>query len=235
MKWANSTTQLSNCVTPMAGVCRIFASQLEGHKDFKLKVMENTFTVEASKESQLVASAMQTIMDEHQKLTANIKSEEIAALMPAINKAKCIFLMGAGRTGLMIKASAMRLMHLGYKVYVVGETTTPAINEGDLLIAGSGSGTTGGIVRAAETAKKVGASVVCFTTDASSPLATLADYTVTIPAAQKQERDEAISKQYAGSLFEQSLLLSFDALIQALWDVDGSTASELWKRHANME
>lgn len=197
--------------------------------------MENTLIREATQEAQLVATAMQTIMDEHRRLIASIKSDEIAALMPAINKANAIFLMGAGRTGLMMKASAMRLMHLGYKVYVVGETTTPAINKGDLLIAGSGSGTTGGIVRAAEIAKGARASVVCFTTGPASPLATLADYTVTIPAAQKQARDEDVSKQYAGSLFEQSLLLSFDALIQALWDMDGSTASELWKRHANME
>ncbi|SHJ91415.1 6-phospho-3-hexuloisomerase [Arenibacter nanhaiticus] len=197
--------------------------------------MENTITLQATQEAQLVATAMQTIMDEHRKLTASIKPEEIAALMPAINKGKSIFLMGAGRTGLMMKASAMRLMHLGYKVYVVGETTTPAIGEGDLLIAGSGSGTTAGIVRAAETAKNEGASVICFTTSPAAPLATLADYTVTIPAAQKQARDQDVSKQYAGSLFEQSLLLSFDALIQALWEIDGSTASELWKRHANME
>ncbi|MCM4167142.1 3-hexulose-6-phosphate isomerase [Arenibacter antarcticus] len=197
--------------------------------------MENTFTIEATEGTRLVATAMQTIMNEHHKLMASIKSNEIAALIPAINKANTIFLMGAGRTGLMMKASAMRLMHLGYKVYVVGETTTPAIIEGDLLIAGSGSGTTGGIVRAAESAKKIGASVICFTTSMASPLATLADYTVTIPAAQKEARDEDVSKQYAGSLFEQSLLLSFDALIQALWELDGSTASELWKRHANME
>jgi 6-phospho-3-hexuloisomerase len=199
------------------------------------KVMENTSTIEATQKTQLVARAMQTIMDEHHRLTANIRSDEMAALMPVLNKAKNIFLMGAGRTGLMMKASAMRLMHLGYKVYVVGETTTPAINEGDLLIAGSGSGTTSGVVRAAETAKTVGASVVCFTTSPASPLAALADFTVAIPAAQKQVRDEDVSKQYAGSLFEQSLLMSFDALIQALWELDGSTASELWKRHANIE
>jgi len=197
--------------------------------------MENTSTIEATQKTQLVARAMQTIMDEHRRLTANIRSDEMAALMPVLNRAKNIFLMGAGRTGLMMKASAMRLMHLGYRVYVVGETTTPSVKKGDVLIAGSGSGTTIGIVRAAETAKTVGACVICFTTSPASALAALADYTVTIPAAQKQVRDEDVSKQYAGSLFEQSLLMSFDALIQALWELDGSTASELWKRHANIE
>ncbi|WP_289063740.1 6-phospho-3-hexuloisomerase [uncultured Zobellia sp.] len=194
--------------------------------------MENVLE---KKDAELVESALNTIINEHIKLIHTISYSEIAKLIPAITNAEHIFIMGAGRTGLMMKAAAMRLMHLGYKVHVVGETTAPAIEKGDVLIAGSGSGTTSGIVRAAETAKKVGASVLCFTTNADSRLALLADHTVTIPAAQKQERNETISKQYAGSLFEQSLLLVFDALIQTLWGLEGSSASELWKRHANME
>ncbi|WP_282049862.1 6-phospho-3-hexuloisomerase [Maribacter aquivivus] len=188
-----------------------------------------------NKDTQLVESAMNIIINEHIKLVHAINYDEVAALIPIITNAKHIFIMGAGRTGLMMKAAAMRLMHLGYSVHVVGETTSPAITEGDVLIAGSGSGTTGGIVNAAKTAKKVGADVVCITTNGNSPLAILSKQTVLIPAAQKQERDENVSKQYAGSLFEQSLLLVLDALIQTLWDLDGSSASELWERHANME
>ncbi|WP_276168349.1 6-phospho-3-hexuloisomerase [Zobellia alginiliquefaciens] len=183
----------------------------------------------------LVESAMNTIVNEHIKLVGAIHYDELAALVPTIENAEHIFIMGAGRTGLMMKAAGMRLMHLGFNVHVVGEITAPAIKEGDVLIVGSGSGTTSGIVRAAETAKTVGAGIICFTTNKESRLALLAEHTVVIPAAQKQERDETVSKQYAGSLFEQSLLLMFDALIQTLWELDGSTASELWKRHANME
>ncbi|PKB00560.1 3-hexulose-6-phosphate isomerase [Flavobacteriaceae bacterium MAR_2009_75] len=194
--------------------------------------MENILN---NKENQLVENALNSIINEHIKLIHTIDYNEIANLIAPITNAKRIFVMGAGRTGLMMGAAAMRLMHLGYTVHVVGETTAPAIAEGDLLIAGSGSGTTNGIVRAAETAKKIGAAILCFTTDNTSTLAELADQTVTIPAAQKQARDEKVSKQYAGSLFEQSLLLVLDAFIQILWSLDGSTASELWKRHANME
>ena len=185
--------------------------------------------------TELIEDAMDIIIGEHLKLIKSIQYDEIAALILTITNAKNIFVTGSGRTGLMMKASAMRLMHLGYKVHVVGETTAPAIVKGDVLIAGSGSGTTSGIVSAAETANKEGASVICFTTNAASHLALLSKHTVTIPAAQKQKRDEDISKQYAGSLFEQSLILVMDALIQTLWELDGSLASDLWKRHANME
>lgn len=191
--------------------------------------------ISTNKLAQGVERAMNTIMEEHQRTISAIEYGEIAILLTSLTKTGTIFVMGAGRTGLMMKAGAMRLMHLGYKVYVVGETTTPAISAGDLLMTGSGSGTTSGIVKAAETARKVGAKVLCFTTNGNSPLGTMANYSVIIPAAQKQERDEGISKQYAGSLFEQSLLLVLDALIQTLWEMDGSEASELWKRHANME
>jgi 6-phospho-3-hexuloisomerase len=49
--------------------------------------------------------------------------------------------------------AAMRFMHLGYTVFIVGETNTPAILEGDLLLVASGSGTTSSVVSSAEKAK----------------------------------------------------------------------------------
>jgi 6-phospho-3-hexuloisomerase len=124
---------------------------------------------------------------------------------------------------------------LGLTVFVVGETTTPAIKAGDLLLAGSGSGTTSTIVKAAEKAKAAGAQVVAISTTTDSPLAALATQVVVLPAAQKQDHGGSISQQYAGSLFEQSVLLLTDAIFQTLWALDGTPAEELWKRHANLE
>jgi 6-phospho-3-hexuloisomerase len=129
----------------------------------------------------------------------------------------------------------MRLMHLGFSVYVVGEIVSPAIQKGDLLIAGSGSGTTSSIVSAAQKAVKAGARVLAFSTTDHSPLAELSDQIAIIPAAQKQDHSSALSQQYAGSLFEQAVLLLTDAIIQSLWQNDGTPAEELWKRHANLE
>ena len=82
------------------------------------------------------------ILEENQQLLQKVSVEEIAALASLMQQAKRIFVIGAGRTGLMMKAAAMRFMHMGFTVHVVGETTTPAILEGDLLLAASGSGTT---------------------------------------------------------------------------------------------
>lgn len=175
------------------------------------------------------------ILEENQKLAGQIDFDQVAEMVPFIQDADRIFIVGAGRTGLALKAAAMRLMHLGFTVFVVGETTTPAIRKNDLLIAGSGSGTTSSIVKAAEKAVSVNAKVVTISTTLDSPLAKLSSHIVVLPAAQKQDHGGSISKQYAGSLFEQSVLLLTDALIQTLWKLDGTPAEELWKRHANLE
>lgn len=179
--------------------------------------------------------SLQVIIQENQRLAAQVDLIPVAALIPLIQHAERVYVVGAGRTGLALKAAAMRLMHLGLTVFVVGETTTPAIQVGDLLLAGSGSGTTSTIVKAAEKAKAAGAQVVAISTTTDSPLATLATQVVVLPAAQKQDHGGTISQQYAGSLFEQSVLLLTDAIFQTLWALDGTPAEELWKRHANLE
>jgi len=178
---------------------------------------------------------MEMILAENQKLASQIEFNQIAAIVPYIQNADRIFIVGAGRTGLALKAAAMRLMHLGFNVFVVGETTTPAIGKGDLLIAGSGSGTTSSIVKAAEKSVSAEAKVVSISTTKESPLAALSNHVAIIPAAQKQDHGGTISQQYAGSLFEQSILILMDAVIQTLWKLDGTPAEELWKRHANLE
>ena len=147
-----------------------------------------------------------------------------------------VFVMGAGRSGLALRMTAMRLMHLGLTVHVVGDVTTPAIDSGDLLLAASGSGTTSGIVRSATTAAKAGARIASITTNASSPLAELSGVaTIVVPAAEKLDRSGTASVQYAGSLFEQAVVLVGDALFHSLWRRSGQDADALWPRHSNLE
>jgi 6-phospho-3-hexuloisomerase len=177
---------------------------------------------------------LQVILQENQRLADQL-DPAAAAVIPLIQHANRVFVVGAGRTGLALKAAAMRLMHLGLVVFVVGETTTPAIAAGDLLLAGSGSGTTSTIVKAAEKARAVGAQVVAISTTYESPLAALATQVIVLNAAQKQDHGGTLSQQYAGSLFEQSVLLLTDAIFQTLWALDGTPAQELWRRHANLE
>ena len=182
-----------------------------------------------------VKHQMENILKENFDLASKMDFSQIPALITEINTANRIFIIAAGRSGFSMRSAAMRLMHLGLNVFFVGDTTTPAIAKGDLLIAASGSGTTSTIVRAAEKSVAAGATVVALSTNATSPLAAFAKHVIIIPAAEKQDHGGELSKQYAGSLYEQFLLLLLDAVFQSLWKIDGTPAEELWKRHANME
>lgn len=171
-------------------------------------------------------------------LGAVIRTDPVALgrVSDLVAEAPRVFVLGAGRSGLALRMTAMRLMHLGLDVHVVGETTTPAIAKDDLLLTASGSGTTAGVIRAAETAVSAGAKVVTITTDGASPLAALSGAaTIVVPAAGKLDRSGAASAQYAGSLFEQAVVLIGDALFHALWARSGQDADVLWPRHSNLE
>ena len=131
-----------------------------------------------------------------------------------------------------MRALGMRLMHLGKTVYVVGETTTPSIAATNLLILGSSSGRTASLLAVAEMARHQGAQILLFTTDATSPLAELADHRIVIPAPSSLGKG---SLQPMGSLFEQALLILCDSLILRLMQRTGVDAAQMLERHANLE
>ncbi len=156
-------------------------------------------------------------------------------LLAALQSAPRIFVHGAGRSGLALRMVAMRLMHAGLHLHIVGDVTTPALAPGDLLLCASGSGTTASVVGVAGKAVEAGGSVAALTTDPASPLGALASHLVVIPAAAKLERSSVRSHQFAGSLFEQSVLAVGDALFDTLWRRLNVDADALWPRHANLE
>ncbi len=146
----------------------------------------------------------------------------VAELADRLDAAVRVMVAGEGRSGLMAKAFAMRLMHLGLFVYVVGETTTPAVAGGDSLVAVSGSGTTAATVRTASNARDVEAAVFAVTTEAESELGRLADFVLPIPAATKYRRaDEVPTVQPLSSLFDQATHLVLDAVCLRLADLRG--------------
>ncbi len=156
-----------------------------------------------------------------------------------------ILVLGAGRSGLIGRAFAMRLMHLGFKVYVIGETITPSVGKGDLIIALSGSGTTKLVVTAAEIGKTVGARIIAITSYPDSDIARLADHVVEIRGRTKvaDEKDYFLRQLMGehepmaplGTVFEISLMTFLDGVVVELMHRLGLTESELRKRHATIE
>ncbi|WGG47907.1 6-phospho-3-hexuloisomerase [Rossellomorea sp. DA94] len=176
---------------------------------------------------------IETILHENSLVLHAIDMEETEDLVKKINDARRIFLYGEGRSGLMGKAFAMRLMHCGYNVYVIGETVTPSIEKGDLLIGISASGTSTSLASHFTKTKEKAANTFLITASVRHGLST--DGTLVIPAATKYRREEEPATiQPLGSQFDQSAHLLMDAIILALLEGE-NRHRDLLKRHANME
>ncbi len=177
------------------------------------------------------------IVDELGRTVSQASESEEMALINKILEAKRIFLAGAGRSGLMARGFAMRLMHMGFTVYFAGEVVSPSIDKEDLLIICSGSGATGSLVSMANKCKKIGAQLALVTIAAQSPIGNLADTVITIPApTTKIEGGTGFTSiQPMGSLFEQSLLLVLDATILKLMEIKQIDEQTMFARHANLE
>jgi len=184
-----------------------------------------------------IRAAGKQILAELDTLLAAVDEGQIQDFLEALLQARRIFVIGMGRTGLVMRAFAMRLMHIGITAHVVGETTTPSLGTDDLLVVGSGSGETRWPLHALEMAKQLGARVITITSRPESSLAQAADLVVKLPAASLKARssDAHPSAQPVGSLFEQGLLLLLDAVVMMLMERLPEAPATLPRRHANIE
>lgn len=166
-----------------------------------------------------------------------IDFSSLDALVDAISAAPRVFVAGRGRSGLVMQGFAMRLMHLDKTAYVLGDATTPATESHDLVIIGSGSGSTPSLVTACDRARALGAPVALITIDPQSPIGRAAHTVVRIPApSPKAAKAQCVkSAQPMGSLFEQCLGLVCDAVIMRLMHASGTIAEQMFRRHANIE
>jgi 6-phospho-3-hexuloisomerase len=177
-----------------------------------------------------------SIIGEIQAVLGKIDYPALKELAPILGKGKRIFVVGEGRSGLMAKSFAMRLMHLGASVYVVGETITPSIEAGDVLVAVSGSGTTKSVLFVAEKANKLGIHVIAVTTNPESELAGVAANVLHVPAATKYRHEgEAFSMQPLGSLFDQCAHILFDTICLQYASLHAVENNMAFAKHSNLE
>ncbi|MCM3600432.1 6-phospho-3-hexuloisomerase [Robertmurraya korlensis] len=183
-----------------------------------------------------ITQYLKEVVQELSKTVDLIPELEADKLLHTILESKKIFVTGAGRSGLMGKSFAMRMMHMGLDAYVVGETVTANLEQGDLLIIGSGSGETNTLIPIAEKAKKLGGAVALITTSPESTLGKIADIVVPLPGAQKDRSNSNYQTlQPMGSLFEQTMLLFYDALILRFMEIKGLDSNKMYGKHANLE
>jgi 6-phospho-3-hexuloisomerase len=192
-----------------------------------------------------VADTMETIAYHLLSVSRSIDMSSIDDFARTLNGANRIFVMGAGRSGLVAKSFAMRLMHIGYQVYVVGEIVTPAVTAGDVVIAISGSGNTRTISEFGEICKKLNVRLVTVTSNKDSLLGRISDLVVVIDSKSRLDNSkEYMERQLSGShksltpmgtLFELTAAVFLDSFIAKLMVVRGVDEAALKKRHTVLE
>jgi len=176
------------------------------------------------------------ILMEIEEVFLKVKEGEIKIIVDAISNSNRIFIDGKGRSGNAMKNFGMRLMHLGLETYVVGETTTPSIREGDLLLIGSGSGNTPSLISHVEKAKLIGSKIGLMTINPDSKIARNSDYLLIIPAfSPKMRLKESKSIQPMANLFEQVLGLTGAVIVMELMKKIDKSSGEMFLNHANLE
>lgn len=174
------------------------------------------------------------ILEEIKDVISKVDEEAIKKIMDVLQKEKKIFVDGEGRSGFQAKGFAMRLMHIGYNSYVMGETITPALKKGDIYVAISGSGKTKNILSNAKAAKDLGLTIVGVTSKKDSPLAEVSDLVLEVPG--KTKNDTGVSSiQLLSSLFDQSVHIVLDDLCLLMSRRDNLSDSEAAKNHINVE
>ena len=165
--------------------------------------------------------------------TAQVHESRVAEFLDALQPARRVFVYGRGRSGFVARAFAVRLMHLGYQTYVIGETITAPVQRDDVGLLVSGSGSTYPVVMTAELGRKQGATVVGVTAEPESEVARLSH--IVIPLIPPQGNGRRSKLAPLGTLFETSTWLFFDAIVALLMERLGETEESMRQRHATLE
>jgi len=188
---------------------------------------------EEKKEEIVFSKSIEYIQRKINDILNSVPTYDIEKVKKLFFKSNRIFVYGAGRSGLVAKAFAIRLVHLGFETFVIGETITAPVQKGDLVVIISGSGETIPAVMTADIAHKLGAKVVSITGKKKSDISKYADITLYLSAScNDKER-----KRYAplGTLFEASVWILMDGIIADLLESKNETEETMRKRHATLQ
>jgi 6-phospho-3-hexuloisomerase len=183
------------------------------------------------------SQALDQMHEELGGVLSQLTPEMAETLIQEVEAAPRIFGCATGRSGFILRGFCMRLMHLGFKVYFVGETITPRLSPGDLLVVMSGSGETAQPREIQRRANAVEARTLAITASAASTIAREAQVVIHIPGTTKLTlTQEPSSVQCPGSLFEQATFFFLEAAVLILYQRHlGTDRGEILSRHTDLE
>ena len=188
----------------------------------------------------LVKESAQRIREE--KIQAHIKTM-VEMMMRIYGTSQRIFTIGEGRSGFVARAFAMRLMHLGFNAFVIGETTTPGVQKGDIVIAISGSGATETVIAVCQVviSEEVGAKLIAITSKKESTLARIADVVIDLPGRKgiisvsdylERTLTRTLPQVPLGTLFETNAGIFCDSIVSELMEITKTSEEKMEKQHA---
>lgn len=155
--------------------------------------------------------------------------EQTTEFIDYILGSKKVFIYGVGRSGLIAKAFAIRLVQMGLEVFFIGETITPIVEEGNLVIIVSYTGETMSAIQTANIVRRVGAKVVTITANDHSKLAAASNVVIQIHPPKDDERKRLAPM---GTLFENATLIYLDGIVATLMEKLGQSEGSMRRRHA---
>ena len=185
----------------------------------------------ADAEGVVFEKALEFLRVEETRALSRIPRNSIVQAVGILTKARATFVYGAGRSGIIGRSFAMRLVQAGLTAYVIGESVTPIVRPGDAVFILSGRGESQSSIATANIVRREGAELIVLTARASSKLAHTA--TLLIPL---EFPEDASQRRFAplGTLFEAASLRFTDALIAEVMAARGETEESMRRRHAIM-
>jgi 6-phospho 3-hexuloisomerase len=184
-------------------------------------------------EKEVFKQSLEYIQFKINDILDSVSTDDLEKVNEMFFSANRIFVYGAGRSGLVSKAFAIRLVHLGFQTFVIGETIGAPVKKGDLVVIVSGSGETIPAVMTAEIAKKIEAKVIIVTGSKDSRITKFSDLSIVLGSDCKEQERKILAP--LGTLFEASAWIFLDGLVAKLMKHKGETEESMHSRHATLE
>jgi 6-phospho-3-hexuloisomerase len=173
------------------------------------------------------------LLDEARSSLKQVDDGSLEAFLGELDDARHVVVFGRGRSGRVAQTFAIRLGHLGYRAFFVGETSTPPVREDDLVVLVSGSGETFSVTLTAQIARDMQATVACVTASPESVLPEHSDLVVELPVGQETKRQRKLAPM--GTRFELAAHVLFDGLVAELMHRLDEDEVSMRDRHATLE
>lgn len=175
------------------------------------------------------------ILNEIDGVLSKVNPSEIKKLVDTIKNVKGnIIVCGAGRMGYSIQAFGMRLSHLGFSSFTLGDSNVPRTSKDDLVIIASGSGETRTMKVIAERALSTNTPVFLITSSPDSTIATMASDLLVLPA-NSSLNGSSESIQPMKTYIEQSTLILYDMIALHLMNELKISNNDMSQRHSILE